>query len=153
MNETQKMIAVQPVISYLADQLPWLDRDELIGEGQIIALQAIRKHREGPGKQSLASFVRTCVWRRFLSSLRSHAWQKRMTKPNTELGLKRDEPVRPGFNLRSWMLTISNQAQEVVRIAIAQNTKKTPLIRHLARIGWNKAKIRQTFQEIREALP
>lgn len=155
MDETLAMQEVQGKLVGLVSQFCWrfpgLDREELLGESQIIALKAIRTYQ--PMKQTtLLNWVWVCVWRFLNMSCRSKTWRQRVsTKPMVGIS---EVPEKSHFSLKELLSEVSDIAGEVITLALDRELKKTNLIKALRQeFGFEKDLIQRVFEEVREALP
>ncbi len=153
MDETLAMESIQDVIkkflSRFLQRNPQMDREELLGEAQIIALKAVRTHIAG--KSNLRSRVWTCLSHRIISNMRNPAWRRRMCKKDgSELF---DQPGKEPFDLQSLLLQVSDECRQAVELALNSGMKKTALSKTLYQdLHWERSLIMQVFAEVRECL-
>jgi hypothetical protein len=165
MSEATLMLQVQPIIGYMANSVcrryPSLDREELISEGQIVALRAIRMHDPEQTK------ITTWVWRKlfqfYWTYLRNPTWRRRMSKPHShEICSQTDN--RRHFSLHRLLMEVSDEAAELIHLVIKEelnwilckakqvNHKKKKIIKKLQSQGWQKDDINKIWCEIQEAI-
>lgn len=121
-------------------------------------------HSHKKQKSDFVTWVGNKVWYRLLDVLRKNTTYKRI-----EADLEAYPYVGREFNLDDFISGLSRDAGEVIRmvtldtpleisIGIVQVGRNTPAVfrdvlkQHLRDIGWTWDRIKNTFQEIREAL-
>lgn len=155
MDEATKMLRVQGVIIHLASRFcrfyPSLDRGDMIGEAQIVALKAIRTHQ--PKSSNLETWVWTCLFRFFVSRLRSVNWRRSRSRNFRSMERCDHIPELPRFNLAKILWQVSEEAASAIGLAIDYNLGRSSLVKVLIEeCGWSKRLITKVFREVREVL-
>lgn len=153
MDETATMLSLQGLIVWWARRFSQhdssLDTDELIGEGQLVALKAIRQyHEQHPAGTTPSSYVSHALRWYYLGNSRNKGWRARMRKPNTREYIS-DVGYHPQTSLMS---EVSDKAAAVIGFVIHYGYKKTALQELLQGMQWEKEETQRVFQEIRDAL-
>lgn len=153
MQEALAMELVAPTICQAINRFtrrsPQLDKEELFGEAQIVALKAIRSFEEG--RDNLVPWVWLCVWRWLCASTRNGKWKRRFAAP----AIHRPQERLPcgQFDLRRLLIELSDDAAQAVNLVLDRQPNRATLYRTLRKeFGWEVKQIAQVFQEIKEAL-
>lgn len=142
--------AVRSAVAAVLRFNPGLDRDELLGEGALAALDAAARHDGGiaPRGPWLCHAVKTHLRGRCKYRL----WRERFAA-KAHLGLGGEPPARREFSLPDFLAGLSSGASMVVRVALEEGWRKTRLVRFLrAELGWTAAEVAKVWREIGEAL-
>jgi DNA-directed RNA polymerase specialized sigma24 family protein len=142
---------IEGTITKLTAQLcktnPELDFEEVRGAARVEAADLIRTF--DPARAKLSTYLWHTVWHRLLSRLRSKVWRQRHAVQSA--GNLPDMAVKEEFSLSKLLWEVSEEAAGVILLAL-DCEGKLALAKTLKEAGWDKAKIRAVYNEIREAI-
>lgn len=152
MDETEMMLSVQGNIQCLTRRVcrdySDLDRDELVGAAQIIALKAVRSYRSDKGT-TLSTWVNTCLWKYFCAQVRSKKWRRLHSKQCPMVAKQH----RQRFSLESLLRQLSDEASMAIGLALDYGLDRQMLLNCLVHeFAWSGELVRKVWREIREVL-
>lgn len=123
--------------------------DELQGEAQFHALEAVRTYN--PNKAVLSTWIFINVKNGLYDKTRNRRWQEILAKQARPL-LDHEQPTRPSFSLKSLLSEVSQEAAEVINLALKHGTTRGVFRQMLYDLGWTRFQIEKVFQEVHDAL-
>lgn len=128
---------------------PNLDREELLNESRVFALEAAADYKQNRGAK-LSSWIGLRVWRGLCRLTKYRNKRSGFAKPET-----RDHssiPQQVGFNVASLLGEVSEDAAKVIQIALKEECSGFRLKLLLKEMKWPLGAIMSVFQEIHAAL-
>ena len=149
MDEGAQIMSMQGLLKSICNHFcrhdPFLDKEELFGEMQILALKAIR--RWDASKSSITSFVHSFCYLRMIDMLRNKNERLKLHRPIENCHV---EPRV--FDLQAMLFELSDEAREAIQLALGEDLRKVRLQQRLREQGWQYSTIFRVFKEIQEAL-
>lgn len=160
LDEERAWLIAEPAVRRAAHWLCWLnpdlDRDEVLGEARLIALEAIRSFN-AERNSDLEGWVAWAVRRRLSKlALANPAWRRRMLRQEVKTltgAAERVAAPEPGFDLYRLMSRCTRDAREVLDYCLREQVRTAAQVFSFLRLtGWSASRILRAFSEIRESL-
>lgn len=154
MNEGALYLKCEPIIAAAAHRFclkfPHMDYDEVRGEANLFALEAIRSY-DPRLKTKIETWITYVIKRRLIDKTK-RGFQANLTRAAFPKYSGVEMPSKSSFSLRRFMSEVSDDACRMIHLVVTEEVGRCALREIFLDLGWTKHRIEQAFTEIREAL-